>query len=324
MATGEPERTLRPRPVGDPATSPVGDPADNPATNPLGDRASDPATNAASAPASHPASASASAPGSDLAVELQNVWVWLGRNLALEDVSLKLECGKFVGLMGPNGGGKTTLIKVIAGLIKPDRGQVRLAGPLPRTVGYVPQEQAVDPDFPVTASDVVETGLYASLGLVPRVGAREKRAIAEALALVGIPDLARRRFGEMSGGQKQRVFIARAIVGRPGLLLLDEPTTGVDTRARDEFYRLLARLRNELALTVILASHDLEVVPQQVDEIVCINQRVFVHAPPGEVKHTDGFRMAYGCELEFMTHGEHPHRVIGKHKDQEGSKRDAR
>jgi zinc transport system ATP-binding protein len=249
------------------------------------------------------------------AVELQGVWVWLGRNLALEDVSLKIECGKFIGLMGPNGGGKTTLIKVIAGLIKPDRGQVHVAGPLPRTVGYVPQEQAIDPDFPVTASDVVETGLYGSLGLIPRVGAKEKRAIVDALALVGMQALAGRRFGEMSGGQKQRIFIARAIVSRPALLLLDEPTTGVDARARDEFYRLLARLRSDLALTVILASHDLEVVPQQVDEIVCINQRVYVHAPPDEVKHTDGFRMAYGCELEFMTHGEHPHRVIGKHED---------
>jgi zinc transport system ATP-binding protein len=247
------------------------------------------------------------------AVELQNVWVWLGRNLALEDVSLRIECGKFVGLMGPNGGGKTTLIKVIAGLIRPDRGRVHVAGPLPRTVGYVPQEQAIDPDFPVTASDVVETGLYGRLGLIPRVGAKEKRAIAEALALVGMQALAGRRFGEMSGGQKQRVFIARAIVARPGLLLLDEPTTGVDARARDEFYRLLARLRSDLALTVILASHDLEVVPHEVDEIVCINQRVYVHAPPDEVRHTDGFKMAYGCELEFMTHGEHPHRVIGKH-----------
>jgi zinc transport system ATP-binding protein len=250
-------------------------------------------------------------------VSLSKIWVWRGRNLVLRDVSVEIGSGKFVGLMGPNGGGKTTLLKVIVGLIRPDRGEVRVAGPIKRTVGYVPQERSVDPEFPVTAADVVEMGLYGRLGLVPRIGDAERRLVEEALAHVGMHQHAARRFGELSGGQKQRVFIARAIVGQPRLLLLDEPTTGVDAKARDDFYKLLAHLRADLALTIILASHDLEVVPQQVDEIVCINQSVFVHAPPEEVSHTDAFRRAYGCELELMTHGEHPHRVIGKHEDQE-------
>jgi zinc transport system ATP-binding protein len=248
-------------------------------------------------------------------VSLKGIWVWRGHNLALQDVSLDIARGKFVGLMGPNAGGKTTLLKVIVGLIKPDRGTVKVAGPVTKTVGYVPQEQTVDPEFPVTPSDVVEMGLYGLLGLVPRITRKEKQMIEQALAHVGMLEHAKRRFGELSGGQKQRVFIARAIVGRPRLLLLDEPTTGVDARARDDFYRLLSDLRDELALTVILASHDLEVVPTKVDEIVCINQTVFVHAPPEEVGHTDAFRRAYGCELELMTHGEHPHRVIEKHED---------
>jgi zinc transport system ATP-binding protein len=250
-------------------------------------------------------------------VALRDVWVWLGENLALRDVSLTIGAGKFVGLMGPNGSGKTTLLKVIAGLIKPDRGEVWVAGPISRTVGYVPQEQTADPEFPVTACDVVEMGLYGNLGLVPRVREPEKAAIRRALRQVGMEDLARRRFGELSGGQKQRVLIARAVVGHPALLLLDEPTTGVDPRARDDFYRLLAQLRSDLALTVILASHDVEAVPQQVDEIICINQSVYVHAPPDEIAHTDAFRRAYGCELEFMTHGEHPHRVIERHQETE-------
>ncbi|MFZ1947174.1 MAG: metal ABC transporter ATP-binding protein [bacterium] len=254
-------------------------------------------------------------PGS--VVSLSKVWVWRGHNLVLRDVSVEIGSGKFVGLMGPNGGGKTTLLKVIVGLIRPDRGEVMVTGPINRTVGYVPQERSVDPEFPVTAADVVEMGLYGRLGLVPRIGKPERSLVAEALAHVGMSQHAARRFGELSGGQKQRVFIARAIVGQPRLLLLDEPTTGVDAKARDDFYKLLAHLRSGLALTIILASHDLEVVPHQVDEIVCINQRVFVHAPPGEVSHTDAFRRAYGCELEFMTHGEHPHRVIGKHEDRE-------
>jgi zinc transport system ATP-binding protein len=141
--------------------------------------------------------------------------------------------------------------------------------------------------------------------------------VDEALKMVGMADFAGRMIGELSGGQKQRVFIARAIVGRPRLLLLDEPTTGVDAKARDDFYRLLSDLLGDLSLTIILASHDLEVVPSRVDEIVCINQTVFVHAPPDEVRETDVFRRAYGCELEFMMHGKHPHRVIGRHEDKE-------
>ncbi|HVP58359.1 MAG TPA: metal ABC transporter ATP-binding protein [bacterium] len=251
-------------------------------------------------------------------VRIEGVWVWRRGTLALKDVSLEIAQGKFVGLMGPNGGGKTTLLKVIAGLIKPDKGTVSMIGPTRKTVGYVPQEQAVDPQFPVTPQDVVEMGLYGSLGLLPRIRARERALVAKALDHVGMADLGGRRFGELSGGQKQRVFIARAIVGEPKLLLLDEPTTGVDARARDSFYRLLSKLRGDLGLTVILASHDLEVVPTQVDEIVCINQMVYVHAPPEEIAESDALSRAYGCELEFMAHGNYPHRVIRRH-DEPGS-----
>lgn len=266
-------------------------------------------------PASGHTGRHASGPDDQPIVSLTGIWVWRGPNLALRDVSLDIRRGRFVGLMGPNAGGKTTLLKVIAGLIKPDRGTVTVAGPVTKTVGYVPQERAVDPEFPVTPSDVVEMGLYGLLGLVPRITKKERQMIDEALAHVGMLEHAKRKFGELSGGQKQRVFIARAVVGRPRLLLLDEPTTGVDAKARDDFYRLLSDLRDDLALTVILASHDLEVVPTKVDEIVCINQTVFVHAPPEEVSHTDAFRRAYGCELELMAHGDHPHRVIEKHED---------
>ena len=250
-------------------------------------------------------------------VELANVWVWRGGNLALRDVTLNIEEGKFIGLMGPNGGGKTTLLKTIVGLIRPDRGKVRVSGPASKTIGYVPQEEHVDPQFPVTARDVVEMGLYGPLGMFPRIARRERERIDRALRSVGMEEHASRRFGELSGGQKQRVFIARGIVAEPRLLLLDEPTTGVDAKARDDFYRVLSTLMTDLSLTIILASHDLEVVPTRVDEIICINQTIFVHAPPDQVRDTDGFRRAYGCELEFMMHGRHPHRVIEEHRDEE-------
>jgi zinc transport system ATP-binding protein len=250
-------------------------------------------------------------------VELRNVWVWLGNNLALRDVSLSVESGRFIGLMGPNGGGKTTLLRTMAGLIRPDRGSVVFPAGGPGTIGYVPQEESLDPEFPMTVRDVVEMGLYGSLRLFPRLNAADRARVERVLGMVGMKGLAGRMIGELSGGQKQRVFIARAIVGEPRLLLLDEPTTGVDAGARDDFYRLLFELMSSLSLTIILASHDLEVVPTQVDEIVCVNQKVFVHAAPDKIKDTEAFREAYGCEVEFMLHGRYPHRVVEKHPNGE-------
>jgi len=248
-------------------------------------------------------------------VELEDVWVWRGGNLALKDVSLKIDEGKFIGLMGPNGGGKTTLLKTIAGLIKPDRGKVKVKGPISRIIGYVPQEERVDPDFPVTVYDVVEMGMQTGLKAFYHPRDDEKKRIYEAIDSVGMSEFLTRRIGELSGGQKQRVFIARALVSKPRLLLLDEPTTGVDTKARDDFYRLLTDLLTDYSLTIVLASHDLEVVPSQVDEIICINQRVFVHARPDEIEGTDVLTKAYGCEFEFMLHGRYPHRVIHRHDE---------
>jgi zinc transport system ATP-binding protein len=257
-------------------------------------------------------------------VSLAHVWVWLGDTLALQDVSLNIHEGRFIGLMGPNGGGKTTLLKTIVGLIRPDRGSVAVRGPAGRNIGYVPQEENIDPDFPVTAYDVVEMGLYGRLGSFPRVTEEHRAGVMEALRRVGMEKLAARSIGALSGGEKQRVSIARAIVARPSLLLLDEPTTGVDADARDDFFRTLQELRRELALTIILASHDIEVVPSQVDEVVCINQRVFVHAAPAEIENVGDFRSAYGCELEFLAHGRHPHRIIEHHDEGAGGEgRDA-
>jgi zinc transport system ATP-binding protein len=249
----------------------------------------------------------------DPIVSLSDVWVWLGDALALRDVSLDIERGSFVGLMGPNGGGKTTLIKTIVGLIKPDRGKVIMKSPAGQPIGYVPQEEYMDPEFPVTAYDVVEMGLYGSLGLPTRTTEGHRAQVREALDMVGMTQHAGRGIGALSGGEKQRVSIARAIVGNPSLLLLDEPTTGVDADARDDFFRTLRDLRESLSLTIILASHDIEVVPAQVDEVICINQRVFVHAAPDEIEDVGDFRSAYGCEFEFLAHGRYPHRIIGHH-----------
>lgn len=249
-------------------------------------------------------------------VELEGVWVWLGSNLALKDVTLSIEQGRFVGLMGPNGGGKTTLLKTIAGLIKPDRGHVKIYGARSKIVGYVPQAENANIDFPVTVYDVVEMGTYTGLGFFQQLRRKRKDIVEKALEAMEISDLAGRRIEDLSGGQRQRVYIARALAGEASLLLLDEPTTGVDTKARDNFFRILSSLIKSYSTTIILASHDIEVVPNQVDEIICINQTVYVHAPPQEIDSAEVFMKVYGCEFEPMIHGRYPHRVLRKHDEQ--------
>lgn len=248
-------------------------------------------------------------------VELKGVWVWLGSNLALKDVTLSIEQGRFVGLMGPNGGGKTTLLKTIAGLIRPDRGYVKVYGERSKIVGYVPQAENANIDFPVSVRDVVEMGTYSGLGFFQQFRPKRRDLVEKALEAMEISDLAGRRIEELSGGQRQRVYIARALAGEPSLLLLDEPTTGVDTKARDNFFRILSSLIRSYSITIILASHDIEVVPNQVDEIICINQTVYIHAPPKEVDPADLFTKVYGCEFEPMIHGKYPHRVLRKHDE---------
>lgn len=248
-------------------------------------------------------------------VELKGVWVWLGSNLALKDVTLSIDRGRFIGLMGPNGGGKTTLLKTIAGLIKPDRGQVIVHGKRSKIVGYVPQDENADTDFPLTVRDVVEMGTYSGLSFMQQFRHKNKNAIDKALESMEIKHLESRRIEELSGGQRQRVYIARALAGEPELLLLDEPTTGVDTKSRDSFFRILTALTKDYSITITLATHDIEVVPNQVDEIICINQTVYVHAVPQEVDSADMFMKVYGCEFEPMIHGKYPHRVLKRHDE---------
>ena len=243
---------------------------------------------------------------------------------ALRGIDLEVAEGECLAIVGPLGAGKSTFCLALAGLVPHALGglfggelliqgtDTRRVQPadLCRTVGLVFQ----DPEaqlFNATVEDEVAFGPE-SLAL-PRE--EIARRIEWALGAVGLEGMRGRSPRELSGGQKQRIFIARAIVGEPRLLLLDEPTTGVDARARDSFYRLLSQLRSDLGLTVILASHDLEVVPTQVDEIVCINQMVYVHAPPEKIGESDALSRAYGCELEFMAHGTYPHRVIRRHDE---------
>ncbi|MFS8639776.1 MAG: metal ABC transporter ATP-binding protein [Symbiobacteriaceae bacterium] len=241
-------------------------------------------------------------------IEVEGVSFSYGEEPVLEDVSLVVHRGEFVGLVGPNGSGKSTLLRILLGLQTPQAGTVRLFGQDARRfrqwwrVGYVPQRPAAAAaGFPATAAEVVRAGLLARAS-VRRLSPREERERVErALALVGMEDHAGRPIGRLSGGQQQRVFLARALVGEPDLLILDEPLEGVDAPTQERFYVLLQRLRREAGLTILLVSHDVGVITAEVTTLVCLNRRLFFHGPP---ERFDPGRVAetYGFPVSMITH----------------------
>ena len=171
----------------------------------------------------------------------------------------------------------------------------------------------VEPGEPYTAFDIVMMGRYSKIGLVRRGSRVDREKALERLEQVGLRELWNRPIGHLSAGQQQRVFIARALCSEPRVLLLDEPLTGVDTGAQEAFYRLLKDLRNTLNLTVIMASHDIGVIPYHTDEIACVNREMYIHGKPREVLTVEGLKKVYGCEVELLVHGKFPHRVVEEH-----------
>ena len=196
--------------------------------------------------------------------------------LCLEDIVLSVQEGDFLGVVGPNGSGKTTLLKIILGLIHPLRGKVEVFGETPERarhlIGYVPQHADLDASFPISVMDVVLIGRLGKSPLFGRYRKSDRQSAEEAMQEAEIHDLRNRRFGTLSGGQKQRVLMARALVGRPELLLLDEPTASIDGRVEQDIYKLLKRL-NE-SVTIILVSHDLGFISTYVNRVACVNRRL--------------------------------------------------
>jgi zinc transport system ATP-binding protein len=241
-------------------------------------------------------------------VELEGVDVSYGDVRVLEHIDLTVEPGDFLGIIGPNGSGKTTLLRVMLGLAEPDRGMVRLFGHPPATfrqwgrLGYVPQRATLDPALPVTVREVVATGLVAVLGLVGRVGARERGRIDEVLAHVGMQGHAAARIGALSIGQQQRVLIARALVSHPELLILDEPTGGVDPEAESSFYALLRHLNRERDVTLVLVSHDIGVVAKEVTKLACLNKRLIFHGRPADFLSDAALTALYGPSMGLVSH----------------------
>jgi zinc transport system ATP-binding protein len=247
-------------------------------------------------------------------LSIKDLWICQGDHVVLESINLELFGGDFLGIIGPNGGGKSTLLKAILGLIKPDRGEIEVFGLPPAKarsrIGYVPQKTVFDRSFPVKAQEVVLMGRYSRVGLLHRYGREDRSSSLDALKAVGMEDRAEREIGELSGGEQQRVFVARSLVSDPDLLLLDEPTAGIDSAQQTEFYELLSHLNSHLDKAIIMVSHDLTAISTYVSKIACLNQRLYYHGSR-ELSNED-IEKAYGCPVEMIAHGT-PHRVLREH-----------
>lgn len=237
----------------------------------------------------------------------------------LKDVNLSVRPQDFIAIIGPNGGGKSTLLKLILGLLKPLSGTVKVDGKDPHTaapsIGYVPQYVHMNSSFPITAIDVVQMGLLEAGKRFSRKSAANRRAAMVALERMGMADFADRRISMLSGGQRQRVFIARALATQPKILLLDEPTASIDTKGQADFYLLLKELNKEM--TVLVVSHDLLVISRYVKSVACVNRRLHYH---DEAEITgDMMEAMYPCTVEevcpveLVAHGL-PHRVLMDHE----------
>jgi zinc transport system ATP-binding protein len=247
-------------------------------------------------------------------IAIHNLWFSYNRQPVLRAVELEVRQGEFLALIGPNGGGKTTLLKLMLGLLQADRGTIRVFDKPPleaaQRIGYVPQDIHVNKSFPIAVMDVVLMGRLRSSEKRFRHSKNDKQAARKVLEQMGMWEYRKRRIGDLSGGQLQRALIARALVAAPDILFLDEPTASVDTKGQTELYDLLVEL-NE-TVTIVVVSHDLLALSSAVKSVACVNQSVHYH---GAAEITgDMLETAYQCPVDLIAHGL-PHRVLKEHEE---------
>ena len=244
----------------------------------------------------------------DTLVSLENVWVRYNGNVILEDITMAIQRQEIVSIVGPNGSGKTTLLRAIMGFKEFFRGRIEILGKPPSRMlksgifGYLPQGSQYDAHFPVNVFDVVAMARYSRKYLLESLSRRDRTLIDESLEKVEMGDFREHHFGSLSGGQKQRVLIARALAIRPEILILDEPSTGLDSVAQDNFYRMLQRLRDEESLTIIMVSHDIGSVSTVVDTVACLKGRIHFHGKPSECIPTEALARVFGRDVYFIKH----------------------
>jgi zinc transport system ATP-binding protein len=251
------------------------------------------------------------------AIALEHVYAEIAGQNVLEDISLAVNEKEFYAIIGPNGGGKTTLIKLMLGLIRPEKGRIRVFGGKPsdnrHLLGYVPQFHTFDFHYPVTLEEMVLSGRLGNKNRIFTRYTKKDRAITEeVLTTLGISNLSQREISALSGGERQRAIIARALVSEPRALLLDEPTVYVDAPAEQQFYSILNSLKEKMA--VILVTHDIGVVSDHATKVGCLNRRLYTH-DSAEITD-DMLTSAYQCPVELIAHGV-PHRVLRTHNHEE-------
>ena len=251
----------------------------------------------------------------ETAIHIDNLSVYYGEAPAITNVCLDVIQGEFMGIIGPNGGGKSTLLKAMLGLTPITSGSIQVYGHFlgkNRTaVGYVPQFATMDRRFPISAMEVVLTGrLKQGLSLFMKYSNEDKDIAFEQLRRIGIDHLAKRQISELSGGEFQRLLIARALTVHPKLLLLDEPTASVDANSREQIYSFLKELNKEM--TIVLVTHDLLAISSEVKKLACLNKRLVYHGEPQLNEHI--VKELYGCPVDLLAHGV-PHRVLKEHEE---------
>lgn len=227
---------------------------------------------------------------------------------ALNNISLEIKQGEFIGIIGPNGSGKTTFLRAILGLITPQNGTLqifdcdcqKLQCHHRARIGYVPQKDSVDPHFPITVFETVLMGRYSSIGLWKRPGAKDREIVLAALENVAMGNFKDTPLGNLSGGQQRRVFIARALAQNPEILLLDEPTTGIDSPTSHSIIELIRKLHKELRLTIIFVTHEINMISPFIDRLVLLNKNVIACGKPREILVKDILSKVYGKEVMIL------------------------
>ena len=249
----------------------------------------------------------------DALVEIRNLSAGYGQNIILRDVNLSIQQFDFVGVIGPNGGGKTTLLKALLGLLSPISGEINFSESMTEgnshRIGYLPQINNIDRKFPVTVFDVVRSGLMSRKRLTGRYNSEENDRANDLMLEMGISGIRNKAIGELSGGQIQRALLCRALVNSPKLLILDEPNTYVDNRFERELYEKLKVLNEKLA--ILLVSHDLGTISTYVKSYACVNGSLHYHSGN---KVTPELLKSYECPIQIISHGEIPHTVLYNHK----------
>jgi zinc transport system ATP-binding protein len=244
-------------------------------------------------------------------IEMHSLSASYGTNTVLKNVNFYVRENDFIGVIGPNGGGKTTLLKIILGLLKPVEGRIDFNIDLldGNRIGYLPQMSTGDINYPVTVNDIVLSGLMIRKGIISRMTPSDKKKARMVIEELGLTGMGGAAINELSGGQMQRVFLGRAIIGDPKLLLLDEPGNFVDTTFENDFYEKLRELNKRMA--ILMVSHDVGTISAHIKSFACVNRSLHYH-PSNEITYED--LLAYDCPIQVVTHGDIPHTVLKYHK----------